>query len=257
MPVQPWRTGKVIRIENETSSTRRYWIEVPELTSFDFVPGQFVTLDLPIHEKPNKRWRSYSIASWPDGSNVFELVIVLLEGGLGTTWLFENVVIGSELTLRGPQGVFTLPEVIDRDLFFICTGTGVAPFRAMSHHILNNKVPHHNIYLIFGCRKSEDALYSAELRELAGKVGSFQYITTLSREEPTEEDPRIRKGYVHQVYEDICSQNFTLSGENPEEKIIKPAYFYLCGWKNMIDEAKQKIQALGYDRKSIHLELYG
>ncbi|RYY68294.1 MAG: oxidoreductase, partial [Chitinophagaceae bacterium] len=36
-----------------------------------------------------------------------------------------------------------------------------------------------------------------------------------------------------------------------------PANFYLCGWKNMIDEAKQRIQALGYDRKAIHQELYG
>jgi len=38
---------------------------------------------------------------------------------------------------------------------------------------------------------------------------------------------------------------------------IAPAYFYLCGWKNMIDEAKQRILALGYDKKDIHLELYG
>src|ERR1044071_7942312 len=110
MAVQPWRTGKVIRIVDETHNTRRYWIQVPELESFDFTPGQFVTLDLPIAEKPAKRWRSYSIASWPDGTNVIELVIVLLEGGLGTTYLFNEVDVGSELTLRGPQGVFTLDE---------------------------------------------------------------------------------------------------------------------------------------------------
>jgi ferredoxin-NADP reductase len=39
--------------------------------------------------------------------------------------------------------------------------------------------------------------------------------------------------------------------------LVKPAYFYLCGWRNMIDEAKQRILDLGYDKKSIHLELYG
>jgi ferredoxin-NADP reductase len=116
--LQPWRMGTVIRIENETNSTRRYWIQVNELEKFEFIPGQFVTLDLPIHEKVNKRWRSYSIASWPDDSNIFELVIVLLEGGLGTTYLFNEVNVGSELTLRGPQGVFVLPAVIDRDIFF-------------------------------------------------------------------------------------------------------------------------------------------
>ena len=257
MPVQPWRTGKVIRIIEETPNTRRYWIEVPELSSFDFQPGQFVTLDLPIHEKPARRWRSYSIASWPDGTNVFELVIVLLEGGAGTTWLFNNVVVGSELTLRGPQGVFTLPDPIDRDLFFICTGTGVAPFRSMAHHVLNNNIPHQHIYLIFGCRKFGDALYAPELKELTRNVGSFEYITTYSREEPGNYDHLVRIGYVHQVYEDICRAKSVRSAENPEQMIPPPAYFFLCGWKNMIDEAKQRIMALGYDRKAIHQELYG
>jgi CDP-4-dehydro-6-deoxyglucose reductase len=43
--LEPWRTGTVIKIENETSSTRRFWIQVPEITEFSFEPGQFVTLD--------------------------------------------------------------------------------------------------------------------------------------------------------------------------------------------------------------------
>ena len=76
MALQPWQKGIVTRIEDETYNTRRFWIELPEMSSFDFIPGQFVTIDLPIHEKPNKRWRSYSIASWPDGTNVIELLIV-------------------------------------------------------------------------------------------------------------------------------------------------------------------------------------
>lgn len=244
--LQPWRTGKVIKITEETPSTRRYWIQIPELESFDFKPGQFVTLDLPIHEKPNKRWRSYSIASWPDGTNVFELVIVLLEGGLGTTYIFNEIKVGSEFTLRGPQGVFTLPDQIESDLFFICTGTGVAPFRAMAHHLLNHNIPHKNIYLIFGCRKFGDALYGQELKDLDRDMPSFRYLPTYSREEPGNYDHLIRVGYVHQVYEEICRQS------NP----VQPA-FYLCGWKNMIDEAKQRITGLGYDRKSIHQELYG
>ncbi len=104
MALQPWRKGIITRIENETYNTKRFWIQIPELESFDFIPGQFVTLDLPIHEKPNKRWRSYSIASWPDGTNVFELLIVALEGGAGTTYLFNEVTVGSELTLRGALG---------------------------------------------------------------------------------------------------------------------------------------------------------
>ncbi len=247
---QPWQTGKVIRIENETGSTRRFWIQLPALTSFDFIPGQFVTLDLPIHEKPGKRLRSYSIASWPDGTNVLELVVVLLEGGAGTHYLFNEVVVGSELTIRGPQGVFVLPEKIDRDLFFICTGTGIAPFRSMSHYLIHHQIPHRDIYLIFGCRHLGDCLYGPELKQLEKQSPGFHYIPAYSRE--TSQEAGIRTGYVHAVYEEICQRNKEANGGQ-----IKEASFYLCGWKNMIDEAKQRIQALGYERKSIHQELYG
>jgi ferredoxin-NADP reductase len=256
MALQPWRTGKVIRIADETPVTRRFWIQVSELGSFDFLPGQFVTIDLPIHEKPNKRWRSYSISSWPDGTNIFELVIVLLEDGAGSSYLFNEVKEGSELMLRGPQGVFILPESIDKDLFFICTGTGIAPFRAMTHHIFNNNIPHQHIYLVFGCRKLSDALYNEELKDLEQKVASFHYLPVFSREEPENKGHLIRTGYVHSVYEEICRQNNKHTDANGTVQ-LKPASFYLCGWKNMVDEAKQRILALGYDKKTIHLELYG
>ncbi|HEX2607763.1 MAG TPA: FAD-binding oxidoreductase [Flavisolibacter sp.] len=245
MALQPWRKGIVTRIENETASTRRFWIQVPELESFDFEPGQFVTLDLPIHEKPNKRWRSYSIASWPDGTNVFELLIVLLEGGAGTTYLFQEVSEGSELILRGPQGVFTLPDTIENDLYFVCTGTGIAPFRSMVHHIQRHSIPHKDIYLLFGTRKKEDLLYLEEMRRLETEVERFHYIPTLSREEWDG-----CCGYVHAVYENLIHSKMN-------HDALPGANFYLCGWKNMIDEARDRIVKLGFDRKAIHLELYG
>lgn len=241
MALLPWHKGIVTKIDDHTHNTRRFWVQVPELEKFDFVPGQFVTLDLPIHEKPNKRWRSYSIASWPDGSNTFELLIVLAQGGLGTTYLFDfkNITVGSELTLRGPQGVFTLPEKLDKDLFLVCTGTGIAPFRSMVNHIKLNKIPFKSIHLVFGCRKKEDLLYYEELKKMELELPGFHYHPTLSRE---HWDGHF--GYVHPIYMDLC--------KNRQE-----ANFFLCGWKHMIDEAKKHITEMGYDKKSIHMELYG
>ena len=239
MALQPWRTGHVIKIADETADTKRFWIQVPELEQFDFIPGQFVTLDLPIHEKVNKRWRSYSIASWPDGTNVFELVIVLDKEGVGTNYLFNKIKEGDTLTLRGPQGIFTLRETLDEDLVLICTGTGIAPFRSMVHHIKNQLIPHKNLYLIFGCRTQSTLLYYNELVQLQQQLPGFNYIPVLSREEWQG-----KTGYVHQVYEEICADK-------------RPAYFYLCGWKGMLDEAKKRILEMGYDKKAIHLEIYG
>jgi glycine betaine catabolism B len=239
MAIQPWRKGKVIKIDDHTHNTKRFWIEVAELEKFDFIPGQFVTLDLPIHEKVNKRWRSYSIASWPDGSNVFELLIVLAEAGLGTPYLFNEVQVGRELTLRGPQGVFTLSQPIEKDIFLICTGTGIAPFRCMVNYLHLQNIPTKNIYLIFGCRRKEDLLYYDELKALEDTLPGFHYLPTLSREHWQG-----HQGYVHPVYEELCKDK-------------QAAQFFLCGWKHMIDEAKKRIQEMGYDRKAIHQELYG
>jgi ferredoxin-NADP reductase len=240
--LEPWRQGVVTKIVDETPTTKRFWIQIPEVEVFDFKPGQFVTLDLPIHEKKNKRWRSYSIASAPDGTNIIELVIVILEDGLGTNYLFNEVEVGATLTLRGPQGVFTLPDPIETDLFLICTGTGIAPFRSMVNYIHKNGVPHKNIYLVFGCRLLDDGLYGAELKALEQEMENFYYLPTYSRE---KENTQVRCGYVHNVYKEII-----LKEKNT-------ARFYLCGWKNMVDEAKKTIIELGYDKKDIHLELYG
>ena len=240
-----WKTGKVVDIIDEAHNTKRFFIEVQGVNNFEFQPGQFVTLDLPIHEQKNKRWRSYSIASAPNGTNIIELIIVKLQGGLGTGYLFnfDEVQVGATFPVRGPQGKFILPEELDKDLFLICTGTGIAPFRSMVQNLHQQSIMHKNVHLIAGCRKLTDALYFEELTELAKTENNFYYHPVFSREEQVPDGTY--KGYVHQVYEQLLAK----------EKY--PARFYLCGWKNMIDEAKERIMNLGYEKTDIHLELYG
>ena len=244
----PWQKGKIISNKQVAPTTRSFFIEVPEVDSFDFEPGQFITLDLPIHEQKNRRWRSYSIASYPNKTNIIELVIVYLDGGAGSNFLFNETKVGDELTFRGPLGKFVLPTHLNKDLFLICTGTGIAPFRSMIHFIKENNIHYKNIYLIFGSRTFDYCLYKDELIALQENMKNFFYIPCFSRE--NDIPAWAKKGYVHEAYSEIIASkkiNETLS----------PAYFYLCGWKNMIDDARNKIMELGYEKTDIHYELYG
>lgn len=240
MAVQPWREGRVVMLLEEAPLTHRFIIEIPALEVFDFIPGQFVTLDLPIGERTSERWRSYSIASAPDGTNRFELVIVKADGGKGTGFIFDQWKIGSAVQVRGPQGKFTLPETLDKELFLICTGTGIAPFRSMVQYIYAHNIPHKKIHLIFGCRKKEDLLYYEEMRALEKKDPRFSFHPTLSREQWEVAG----HGYVHEIYT-------PLAASKPD------ASFFLCGWKNMIDDARKNLETLGYTKEDIHFELYG
>lgn len=109
----------------------------------------------------------------------------------------------------------------------------------MINYINLHNIAHQSIHLIFGCREKCNLLYYDEMRELEEKVPDFHYYPTLSRQEWEG-----KTGYVHAIYEELAQS-------------MPPAQFFLCGWKNMIDEAKQRIVAMGYDRKAIHQELYG
>jgi CDP-4-dehydro-6-deoxyglucose reductase len=109
----------------------------------------------------------------------------------------------------------------------------------MVHHALTNGSPYTRIHLVFGTRTKANLLYYEEFNALAEAHPVFNYVPVLSREQWEGES-----GYVHPVYE-------RLAAERPS------ADFYLCGWRDMIDEAVKRITAMGYDRRSIHREIFG
>lgn len=241
MSLLPWHSAKVVEIRPHNAHTRSFILAAENVEVFDFTPGQFVTFDLPIAERPSQRMRSYSIASAPQGDNTFELVITHMPNGAGSGYFFEHGVPGHTLKYRGPQGHFVLPQVLERPIVMICTGTGIAPFRSQVLHLLNHNIPTPDIHLVFGTRTAADALYAQELEALAKQHPHFHYHLTLSR---ADHHWTGRRGYVHDIYTEICGNG------------TKDMDFYLCGWRMMINDARAKLADLGYAKERVHLEVY-
>jgi ferredoxin-NADP reductase len=228
----------IVNIIDENEVVKRYFIKVPEETPFTFKAGQFIMLDLPIDSKYTNR--SYSIASPPSEDNIFELCIVINPKGMGTPYIFENYKVGSTVKISRVLGKFVIQQPIDHDICFICTGTGIAPLRSQLLDIVNKNIPHRNIYMVFGNRWEKDILYRKEMEDLQAKIPSFQFIPVLSRQ---NEGWTGRTGYVHAVYEELFSDK-------------RPACFYLCGWADMLRDARQRLEAMGYDKKQVKFESY-
>jgi CDP-4-dehydro-6-deoxyglucose reductase len=93
------------------------------------------------------------------------------------------------------------------------------------------------------------------LKQLETEVPDFHFLPTYSRES-ADNHLLQRTGYVHAVYEEFILNNRVQAPDGSGLQLT-PAAFFLCGWKQMIDQAREKIQALGYDKKAIHFELYG
>lgn len=237
-----WNEGEVTEITWLSKNTIQIKVKAPVGISFDFVPGQFITLDLPTGEKRLDRWRSYSIASnGLDDSGCFELCIVKFPGGKASAYLFEELKIGDKLIYKGPEGQFVLPSIPEpTKLVMVCTGTGVAPFRSMIQAIYQKVDRLQPVHLIFGCRYEEDILYREEFEKLTEQRPDFSYSIALSREVGWSGT----KGYVHQVYETSYSQN---------DSVV----FMLCGWTPMVEEARKRLKGLGFEDHQIRTEIYG
>jgi CDP-4-dehydro-6-deoxyglucose reductase len=237
-----WYEAPVIKIKDLSPNTRSFLIALDNANDFNFQAGQFITLDLPIGDKRNQRWRSYSISNGPDGGRMLELCIVKLDHGLASNYLFEQLNVGDFLKFKGPEGGFVIPGEIDHDMIMVCTGTGIAPFRSMLWDIYQHEIPHQKIHLIFGTRHKEGVLYKGELDFFKAHLDGFNYSVALSR----DETDYYYKGYVHQVY-------MKAYAETRED--IK---FYLCGWTQMVDEAVTNILTkLNYQPSQVKYELYG
>src|SRR5579884_1380889 len=105
---------------------RHFVFEVAGAEKLDFKPGQFVSFTEVLHDK--KVTRAYSIASPPDG-NRFELCLNRVQEGMFSPWLFA-MKPGDEVEMKGPLGYFVVRNP-GRDVIFVATGTGIAPFRSM------------------------------------------------------------------------------------------------------------------------------
>lgn len=229
---------KVINIIDETDTVKRFFIKVPDEIPFAFKAGQFVVIDLPVDSKAVDR--SYSIASPPSDDNTFELAIVLKPGGIGSSYLFEHVQTDSPIKVSQALGKFILPQHIDSDICFACTGTGIAPLRSMLLDIFNKNIPHKNISLVFGNRWIKDILYRGEMEDLEKMHPEFKFLPVLSRDNPGWTG---RNGYIHAVYEELFADK-------------RPAWFYISGWPVIVREARKRIEAMGYHKSKIRFELY-
>lgn len=219
-------------IATASPSVRRIFLRSAPM---DFRPGQFIVLHFEAAGEAIER--SYSLANSPD-ENLLELCVVEKPDGVVSPLLLA-MQPGDAVEFSGPKGAFLMPKTIDTDICFICTGTGVAPFRSMIRHIFENNIPHKNIYLVFGNRYTHDLLYHEEWTALAAQNPEFHYHPVLSR----ETNWAGARGYVHPVYESIFADR-------------RDARFYVCGWNTMLTEARERLKNLGYNRRQYKFEDY-
>jgi CDP-4-dehydro-6-deoxyglucose reductase len=187
--VHPSFDARVVSARALSPNVREVTFARADGASFEFEPGQWVSLLLP--GEGGEIRRAYSIASAPRRDASFEIAVTRVDAGVGSARL-HALGPGDIVRVIGPQGFFTRPMRGGAPALFVGTGTGVAPLRSMIHAALAAEDPA-LVWLLFGAREEADLLYRDELAELAERSPQLRVEETLSR---GSEDWTGRRGYV-------------------------------------------------------------
>ena len=219
--------AEVSRLQDLTHDVRAIELRLLEPGDITFKPGQFVSFEVPKEGAPRPVTRPYSIASPPGQRDRILLILNLVKGGPGSTYLF-GLREGSRTSFKGPAGAFYLRDDGTRDLLFVGTGTGIAPLRSMIVAQLA-RASGQAVTLLWGLRSQRDLYLQEELHALARAHPMFSYVTTLSQPEPGWQGV---SGRVTALIEQRIPSVSNLA-------------VYVCGGSGMIKDVTARLHAKG------------
>ena len=156
-------------------------------------PGQYAQIQAPSPDGPV--FRAYSIASASYESDVVELGVRLIPGGIASTYL-HNLQVGDPVTFTGPYGEFYLNEDPEVEIICVGGGAGMSPMKNIIYS-LYDRWPDRICWLFFGCRTTRDVFYLEEYEKLAEKHPNFHVIYALSDPLEPEEKWDGATGFIH------------------------------------------------------------
>jgi ferredoxin-NADP reductase len=146
----------------------------------DFLAGQYVGLTydgIP---------RAYSIANSPTEDEL-EICVRRVPGGKLSPRVCDELAVGETVTVRGPYGELVLQDRSSRDMVFLATGTGVAPFKGMIDYVFETgrdefEGDKRDVWLFLGTAWLDDLPYYEAFRNLEREHDNFHFVPCLSRE---------------------------------------------------------------------------
>jgi CDP-4-dehydro-6-deoxyglucose reductase len=238
-------------------------------TELDFEPGQYVTL------RSGDTPRAYSLANSP-AEHELEFCIRRVPGGRLTSELFVHVEEGDDVVVRGPYGEMGLSNPSKRDVAFLATGTGVAPFRSMIQHLFETgqdtyRGTQRDVWLFLGCAWGDDLPYREWFESLDEEHEHFHFVPTLTRE-PLLSEWTGEVDYVQRVfakYIDAEAVDLSAVPQSMERFVaakpidgraqIDPAHLdlYACGINAMVDTLVRTARSVGVPETHMDYEGFG
>tara|TARA_R100000750_G_scaffold27054_2_gene17273 strand:- start:85 stop:2010 length:1926 start_codon:yes stop_codon:yes gene_type:complete len=233
---------RVARIIQETGDVKTFRLVACHGGSipFSYLPGQFLTITLPVTEKPIRR--SYTISSSPTQGYFCEVTVKREEQGAGSRYLHDHVTVGDTLEVKAPSGRFTFSGQEANDIVLISGGVGITPMMSIVR-ALTDMCWDGEIDFIIACRDPEHFIFESELNRLQEQYENLHLHVAMSRIDQDIDDyrsGRLNKEMLLEWVPDIAAKRI-----------------HICGAPAMMEATKAMLADLNVPEASIHTENFG
>lgn len=230
--------GVLSAVTSLTHDTRMLEVQLEQ--PMKFWAGQFVEISVPSAGVS----RSYSMASTQSSPSRLQFIIRKYPDGAFSSLLDTTLVLGTELTVKGPFGSCFRREKQAGPMILVGGGSGMSPlWSILQDHIESGE--QRSIRFFYGARTRKDLFFLDEFSAVAAKLVDFEFIPVLSQ--ATVEDAWTGEtGFVHEAVERILRA----------EQLLGEVDAYTCGPPPMIDAVLPVLQRLGVALDHTHIDKF-
>lgn len=228
-------------IIDETHNVKTFTFRTLNGSWFNYKPGQFITLSLPVADDP--LLRTYTLVSSPSRPTSISITVKLQpDGGRGgTKWLFENLKVGDQLKAYGPNGQFSFFDKPAEKYLFLSAGSGITPMMSMVRWMYDYGVAiDMNLVACFAC--PDDILFRTELERMSRRAKHLQ-LAWVCQEDETNSWTGYR-GYFNKLMLGLTTPDYM-------ERDI-----YCCGPEPFMQAVREILHDSGFDMSRYYEESF-
>lgn len=212
---------------------------------FQYKQGQFLTLRTNINNEDVRR--SYSICSSPYINEDLRIAIKKVKNGVFSTFANDTLKVNDEIDVMPPTGRFftELDPQNNKNYLGIAAGSGITPIFSIIKSALTIE-PKSTFTLLFSNRNIASIIFKEQIEDLKNKyLQRFNVIHVFSR---MHQGIELFNGRLDsEKLQAICQKAINL---NSMDEI------FICGPKDIIDNAIDVFQMHNFERKNVHFELF-
>ncbi len=239
-----FRPLAVTAITRESESVVSVYLADPGGTAVPAaLPGQFLTLRLPVTAGAAPLLRSYSL-SGPPAAGSYRISVKREPHGVGSQFIHARLRARDQLQAAAPRGTFLL-RAGSEPVLLISAGVGATPVLAMLH-TLAAAGSDRDIWWLHGARNRAEEPFTAESSSLVGALPRGHRHICYSRPGPGEVQGR--------DYQTAGRLSATVLSAL---KLPRDAAAYICGPAAFMADVSAALVGLGVDGTRIRTEIFG